>query len=92
MNNMLGIRSRALRRQAKEQQQRKEAQAAAAARTVSIYYNITSRRLYRTTATIIRLGRHRLRHDVAHRRITVVSTLVCRSMFKFRTSLVYSYR
>ncbi|KAL4127017.1 hypothetical protein QTP88_011215 [Uroleucon formosanum] len=34
MNNMLGIRSRALRRQAKEQQQRKEAQAAAAARTV----------------------------------------------------------
>ncbi|KAL4127125.1 hypothetical protein QTP88_011323 [Uroleucon formosanum] len=34
MNNMPGIRSRALRRQAKEQQQRKEAQAAAAARTV----------------------------------------------------------
>lgn len=30
MNNMLGIRARALRRQAKEQQQREEAQAAAA--------------------------------------------------------------
>jgi len=30
MNNMLGIRTRALRRQAKEQQQREEAQAAAA--------------------------------------------------------------
>jgi len=30
MNNMLDIRSRALRRQAKEQQQREEAQAAAA--------------------------------------------------------------
>lgn len=30
MNNMLGIRARALRRQAKEQQQREEAQSAAA--------------------------------------------------------------